>query len=71
MKALPMIQSTLPLHSLLTPRKCCVKCHPSSHFKDLTKGDPLNYPGKKATFLCGEWEASQLQDGASQKCHII
>ena len=71
MKIVAMTQSTLPLHSLLTAGKCCVKCHAAPHFEDLTKGDPLNYPGKKGLSLCRECEAPQLQDGASQKCNII
>jgi hypothetical protein len=66
-----MIQSTLQPHSLLTLRKSCVKCHAAPHFEDLTKGDPLNYPGEKGPFLCRECEAPKLQDGVSQKCHII
>jgi hypothetical protein len=66
-----MIQSTLQPHSQLTLRKSCVKCHAAPHFEDLTKRDPLNYPGEKGPFLCRECEAPKLQDGVSQKCHII
>jgi hypothetical protein len=71
MKTVAIPHCTLPLHSLLTLRKFCIKCHAAPHFEDLAKADPLNYPGKKGPFLCRECEAPKLQDGVSQKCHII